>query len=122
MILTIACYKLSDTEKQLLSKELNFSIPPKNVNYSGYVLPFELLCRDLNDIMTTDNREFIKTRLKDCAFSTSEQCKQSNLSLEELIALKIYLRRKTPLFRKQADKGKTVIIVKGELTSKKFSW
>ena len=31
---------LNTTEKSLLSKGLNFAIPPKNINYADYMLPF----------------------------------------------------------------------------------
>ena len=40
----------------LLSKGLNFAISPKNLNYVDYMLPFELLFRDIDllDIPRTD--------------------------------------------------------------------
>ena len=48
--------QLSEYEKSLLSKGLNFAISPKNLNYADYMLPFELLFRDiyLLDIPRTD--------------------------------------------------------------------
>ena len=49
-------YQLSEHEKSLLSKGLNFAISPKNLNYADYMLPFELLFRDIDllDIPRTD--------------------------------------------------------------------
>ena len=34
--------------QSLLSRSLNFAIPPKNLNYADYLLPFELLFRDID--------------------------------------------------------------------------
>ena len=41
---------LNTTEKSFLSKELNFEIPPKNTSYAYFMLPFELLYRDINSL------------------------------------------------------------------------
>ena len=38
------------TEKSLLSKGLNFAIPPKDINYADFMLPFELLYRDADSL------------------------------------------------------------------------
>ena len=45
-------------------KDLNFAISPKKLNYADYMLPFELLFRDIDilDIPRTD-RDFIQGRL-----------------------------------------------------------
>ena len=39
---------LSDHEKSLLSKGLNFAIPSKDINYADYLLLFESFYRDIN--------------------------------------------------------------------------
>ena len=39
---------ITEHEKSLLSRGLNFAIPPKNVNYADYLLPCELLFRDID--------------------------------------------------------------------------
>ena len=41
-------HSLAELEKSLLSRELNFPIPPTNVNCADYLLPFELLFRDID--------------------------------------------------------------------------
>ena len=46
---------LNATEKSFLSKGLGFAIPPKNINYGDYKLPFELLYRDVSNL----GKEFI---------------------------------------------------------------
>ena len=68
-MLSFSSYQLSEHEKALLSKGLNFAISPKNLNYADYMLPFELLFRDIDllDIQRTD-RDFIQGRLRDFVF------------------------------------------------------
>ena len=46
--LNFSSYSLTEHDKSLLSRGLNFAIPPKNVNYADYLPPFELLFRDIN--------------------------------------------------------------------------
>ena len=58
-------HELSGDEKSLLCKGLNFSIPPKLLDYADHVLPFKLLFRDINrNEMPNEDKEFIKSRLK----------------------------------------------------------
>ena len=40
-------YKLSESEKSVLSKGLEFAIPPNKLEYADLMLPFELLFRDI---------------------------------------------------------------------------
>ena len=63
-------YQLSEHGKSLLSKGLNFAVSPNNLNYADYMSPFELLFRDIDllDIPRTD-RDFIRGRLRECAFT-----------------------------------------------------
>ena len=64
-------------EKPLLSKGLNFAVPPNNINYADYMLPFELLYRDVDSLEGFNlDDEFIKSELKDCGFlSYRDNCK-----------------------------------------------
>ena len=63
-------HDLSDDEKLLLCKGLNLSIPPKRLDYPDHMLPFQLLFRDMNkNEMHNEDKEFIKIRLKDSAFT-----------------------------------------------------
>ena len=84
-------------KKPLLSRGLNFVIPPKNVNYTDYLLPFELLFRniDLCEIPSYD-KEFIRSRLRDCAFTSfrdSSKINEHNLSKEEHLALNDLIKK-----------------------------
>ena len=69
----------------------NFSAP-KNVNCADYLLPFELLFRDIElcEVPNYD-KEFIRSRLKDCVFTSfrdSHKINENNLSKEEHLTLK----------------------------------
>ena len=41
---------LNTNEKSLLSKGLNSAIPPNNINYADYMVPFELQYRDVDSL------------------------------------------------------------------------
>ena len=46
-------------------------IPPKRLDYADHMLPFELLVRDINKSeMPNEDKEFIKSRLKDSAHTS----------------------------------------------------
>ena len=82
---------------------MNFAIPPKNLNYTDYMLHFELLFRDIDllDIPRTD-RDFIQGRLRDCAFTSYRDVGENtdkNLLKEEQFVIQ------------KADKGNTVVIL-----------
>ena len=122
VLFNFSSYQLSEHEKSLLSKGLNFAIPPKNLNYADYMLPFELLFRDIDllDIPRTD-RDFIQGRLRDCAFTSYRDVGNNidkNLSKEEQFALSTLIKNKDLVFQK-ADKGNTVVVLnKKDYTSK----
>ena len=105
---------LNTTEKSLLSKGLNFVIPPKNINYADYMIPFKLLYRDVDSLEVSNlDREFIKVRLRDSAFSSYKDTSKSfekNLPKAEFDALKMLLKNKDIIIQK-VDKGNTVVIL-----------
>ena len=47
VIFNFSSYKLTDDEKNVLCKGLNFSVKPGLIEYSEFLLPFELLFRDI---------------------------------------------------------------------------
>ena len=115
VIFNFSSYKLSSSDKDLLSKGLRFAIPPKQIDYSNFMTEFELLYRSTLDLsMTTEEKDRFKTKLKDIALSSfklfSDNCKfESNLSAEEINSLKALMRNKDIIIQK-ADKGNTVVI------------
>ena len=64
-------HALNTTEKFLSSKAFHFVISLTNINYLDFILPFELLYRDVDSLYISDmDIEFTKSRLKDSAFSS----------------------------------------------------
>ena len=113
-VFNFSSHSLTEHGKSLPSRGLNFAIPPKNVNYADYLLPFELLCRDIDlcDVPSY-NKEFIRIRLRDCAFTyfrDSSKVHENNLSKEEHLALKDLIKNRDLVIQK-ADKGNTVVIL-----------
>ena len=107
-------HELSDDEKVLLCKGLNFSISPKRLDHADHFLPFELLLKDINkNEMPNEDRQFIKTRLKDPAFTSfwSHDCNSEiNLSKNERLALN-NLRNNKNIIIQKSDKGNSVVLL-----------
>ena len=79
---------------------------------------FELLHRRHVDLsMTTEEKDRLKTKLKDIALSSfklfSENCKvENNLSTDGINSLKALMRNKN--ITQKADKGNTIVITDKE--------
>ena len=55
-------------KKSLLCIGLNFAIPPGKFEYSDYLMPFELSCRDIKDLdLPNEKANFLKSKINDCA-------------------------------------------------------
>ena len=92
---------------------LCFSIKPSQIDYSSYLVEYELLYRTTTDLSMTS-----ETKLKDTALSSckllNDDCKyENNLSSEELSSLKTLVKYKNILIHK-AGKGNTVVIIDKE--------
>ena len=92
VIFNFSKYALSDIEKKLLAKGLNFCLPPKQLKYADYLVHFELFYRDIRnlEILSNEDLDFVKTKTKETALSSFRQYNknpQQNLSKEELAAL-----------------------------------
>ena len=57
---------LSDIEKKLLAKGLNFCLTLKQLKYADYLVHFELFQRDICnlEIFSNEDLDFVKTKLK----------------------------------------------------------
>ena len=68
-------YELSDCEKRLLVKGLNFSLPPKYLDYTDYLVNFELFYRNIRNlvILSKENIDYVKTRIKEADFSSYQR-------------------------------------------------
>ena len=78
--------------KNVLSKDLQVALTPKRLEYADYMLPFELLFREIktNDLTTLQSSS-MKFRLLDTAFTSynffERKRSVSNLSEAEVNAL-----------------------------------
>ena len=79
------------------------------------MIPFELLYRDVDSLEVSNlDKEFIKSRLRDSAFSSYKdtiKTFEKNLPKAEVDVLKILLKNKDITIQK-ADKVNTVVILK----------
>ena len=110
---------LTEAEKSLLVKGLSFSLPPKQLSYSDYLINFELFYRSIDNlkILSGGNLDFIKTRIKDTALTSFRNYNANvpqHLSNEEFEALKT-LSGNCNLVIQKADKGNSVAIVEKDV-------
>ena len=113
IIINNSSYQLSDIEKTVLAKGLNFASPPKKLNYADYLTPYELLLRDLKELSVDDSiLKRVKVDMKKICLSSFENFKfkvELNITPDELKELKDLSSRKDIIVHK-ADKGNSVII------------
>ena len=115
VIFNFSKYVLSDCEKSLLTKGLNFSIPCKKLDYADYLVQFELFFRDIRnlDILSNEDLDFVKAKTKEAALSSYRSYNNNvpqNLSMEEFTALQNLCKNKDLIIQK-SDKGNSVVIV-----------
>ena len=98
VIFNFSSYNLSDHEKIVLCKSLSFATPPKTIEYSKFLVLFEMLFRDINSLEVSNlNKECVKSRLRDSAYTLFKQVSkisEKNLSKEEVKALNNLLKNK----------------------------
>ena len=92
VIYNFSSVALRDSEKSLLSKGLNFALPPASLEYSEYLVDYELFFRDALSLETSHHDcELLKSRLKNLAFSSfktyNSSRKPNNLTHEEFESL-----------------------------------
>ena len=68
-------YELSDCEKRLLVKGLNLSLPPKYLDYTDYLVNFELFYRNIRNlvILSKEDIDYVKTRIKEADLSSYQR-------------------------------------------------
>ena len=114
IIINHSSYQLSDIEKTVLAKGLNFALPPKKLNYADYLTPYELLFRDIKELSVNDSiLERVKVDMKKICLSSFENFKfkdELNITPDELKALKDLSLRKEIIIQK-ADKGNSIVIL-----------
>ena len=116
MIFNFSSYELSDVEKSVLCKGLNFSVKPKSIEYSEFLLPFELLFRDVKqENLCIEDLSLTKARLLDTALSSyesfsSDQSPSENLTASKFKALRHLSKNKNIVIQK-TDQGNTIVIL-----------
>ena len=71
IIFNYSSYTLLKSEKSLLCKGVNFVIPPDKLECSDYLLPLDLLYRDIKDSdLPNEKTNSLKAKIKDCALSS----------------------------------------------------
>ena len=114
VIINYSYYQLSDIEKTILVKGLNFALPPKKLNYGEYLTPYEILFRDIKELSVDDSiLETVKVDMKKISFSLFENFKfkdEINITHEKLKALKELPSRKDIIIQK-TDKCNSVVIL-----------
>ena len=103
VIFNFSKYVLSDIEKKLLAKGLNFCLPPKQLKYADYLAHFELFYRDIRnlEILSNEDLDFVKTKTKETALSSFRR---------ELTALTNLIKNNDIVIQK-SDKGNSAVIV-----------
>ena len=116
VIRNYSTYELSEVEKSLLVKGLNFAIPPKKLKYQDYLLPFELLYRDvMEEDEVKDSLNHLQARLKDVGLSSFRLYNRKDHRFENLTPSEydafLGLASNENLVIQKADKGNTVVII-----------
>ena len=116
VIFNYSSHVLRESEKSLLYKGLNFAIPPDKLEYSDFLLPFELLYRDIQNLDVTDQKkQLLKARIKDSALSSFSSYNNNNsaalhLTKEEFASLKS-LPKNDSLNIQKSDKENFIAII-----------
>ena len=88
----------------VLCKGLKLTIPPKAIEYSEILLPFEMLFRETTSLDIGEfNKECVKSRLRDSAYSSFKQVSRisdKNLSREDAKALNNLVKNKDLVIQK----------------------
>ena len=118
VIFNFSKYKLTKQEVSLLSKGLQFAISLTEIEYTDFVLPFELLYRNIkSEEVPIKNLKILKNKLLDTPTSSCAKIKScsinSNLSIDEAKALKNVTKQKDIIIQK-ADKEDTIVILDKE--------
>ena len=77
VIYNFSNYHLTDSD--ILIKGLNFAIPPKKIEYSKFLLPFELLFHDIkSNSESSVDLASVKACLEDTAFTSYSALNKDN--------------------------------------------
>ena len=117
LIFNYSNHILTDPQKSILMKGLNFPLPPRKLRHEDYLLNFELLYRNAcesNSVKDTD-REIFKSNLRSVAYNSlkfynRKKKKLENISQEEHSALRELASLDNVIIQK-ADKGNVIVLL-----------
>ena len=110
---------LSDNEKSLLYKGLNFSLPPKKLKFDNYILPFELPYRNIKHSDKTNKKIiYLKSKIQDIGLSSfrlynKKDHKFDNISENKYSALLSLIENQNLIIQK-AHKGNNIVVLNKE--------
>lgn len=116
VIYNYSSHILTEHEKTLLAKGLNFALPPKKLKFDQHLLPFELLYRDIRNLdLPNDKLMFLKSKIQDIGLSSfrmynKKEHKFDNISQNEYVAFLNLIENKEIIIQK-ADKGNNTVIL-----------
>ena len=107
-------YVLSDCEKSLPTKSLNFIISSKKLDYADYLVHFKLIFRDIRNLHILSNEDLgsVKAKPKEAVISSYRSYHNNvlkNLSKEELIDFQNFSKNKDLTIQK-SDKGNSCVM------------
>ena len=116
VIYSFSNYRLTDSDKSLLIRGLNFAIWPKKIEYSRFLLPFELLFRDIkSNSESSVDLPSVKARLQDTTFTSYAAFNKDNSPLFNLSKDKFEslckLKNENKHVIQKTDKGNSIVIL-----------
>jgi hypothetical protein len=115
IIHNFSSHELTEHQESVLMKGLNFATPPKKIKYEDFMLPFELLYRDIDDIDKKEEVIFAKNELKHIAFSSFKTFNKKSHEFENITQLEhqafLELLDIDDIIIQKADKGNVVVII-----------
>ena len=119
-IFNFSSHVLTSSQNSLLSKGLNVAIPLKFLRYEDYLLPFEMLFRNIVEAgkLPEDNKLFFKNNLMETCFSSfrnynKSRHKYENITEDEFNAL-LELKNLKNIIIQKSDKGNSVVLINNE--------
>ena len=85
MFHNFSSHMLTPDQETVLVRGLNFGTPPKKLKYENYMLPFELLYRDVKNLDKNEEElVFAKNELRNIAFSSFKMYNKKNHEFENV--------------------------------------
>ena len=115
IIHNFSSHELTPNQESVLMKGLNFAVPPKKLKYEDFMLPFELLYRDIGDSCKKEELVFAKNELKHIAFSSYKTFNKKSHKFENITQPEnqvfLELVDNDNIIIQKADKGNVIVIV-----------